>query len=457
MTILTRGMYKISCETVAPSKRLYIGQGDIVEKFTDNNLFPKDNFKSIDHSTFRLIYTSFAENILKYIKKQIKLREMLDSLSKEELHYDEAINGATYFIQIAVDSNYDNIKNLHEEYKSELEKILSELDSIQAKEYFKKFSSSLKEIKNLLYKVYSDVNNAFINMELEKSIIVSAVNEYGLSIKEAATSKEKDQSNYLEKRQLFVSLIVDTVKEKISENIFPSLPKKVSGISKNSKFGFCFNSEASYNDIDVLEDFLAKMFIQKYANIDMLKKIDSTEELVEAIKGCSEQKDIDNLYKNNLSKFLDDMCKQKDYIIDMSQDSESIGNTLGELSLAYFKYIMRYEEEKSIFLIDQPEDHISNNNISKNLMRYFNSIRNKKQIIIVTHNPLLVVNQDVDNVIFVKQINDKIKVISNCLEYEDEENSILDIIANNMDGGKDSIEKRLKVYGKENHIENASE
>ena len=146
------------------------------------------------------------------------------------------------------------------------------------------------------------------------------------------------------------------------------------------------------------------------------------------------------------------MCEQKDYIVDIYQENENIGSTLGELSLAYFKYIVKYENEKSIFLIDQPEDHISNNNISKNLMRYFNSIRNEKQIIFITHNPLLVVNQDVDNVIFVQKVNDKINVISNCLEYEDEKISILDIIANNMDGGKDSIEKRLKVYGKENYI-----
>jgi predicted ATP-dependent endonuclease of OLD family len=133
-----------------------------------------------------------------------------------------------------------------------------------------------------------------------------------------------------------------------------------------------------------------------------------------------------------------------------------LGNTLGELSLAYFKYMTEHENDKCIFLIDQPEDHISNNNISQKLLRYFNSIRTKKQIIMVTHNPLLVVNQDVDQVLFVRKNGDKIKVISGCLEYEDEDVNILDLIAKNMDGGKDSIEKRLKVYGKENHLDDAA-
>jgi hypothetical protein len=65
----------------------------------------------------------------------------------------------------------------------------------------------------------------------------------------------------------------------------------------------------------------------------------------------------------------------------------------------------------------------------------------------VTHNPLLVVNLDVDNVIFVKNNNGQISIKNGCLEYEDEKTDIIDLIAKNMDGGKETIEKRLKVYG----------
>ena len=74
----------------------------------------------------------------------------------------------------------------------------------------------------------------------------------------------------------------------------------------------------------------------------------------------------------------------------------------------------------------------------------------------VTHNPLLVVNQDVDQVIFLRKNSDGIEVVSGCLEYEDGNINILNIIAQNMDGGKDSIEKRLKVYGKENRLDDAA-
>ena len=57
------------------------------------------------------------------------------------------------------------------------------------------------------------------------------------------------------------------------------------------------------------------------------------------------------------------------------------------------------------------------------------------------------VNLDVDQVIFVNKNNNKMNIISGCLEYEDKETNILELIAENMDGGKASIEKRLRVYG----------
>ena len=297
----------MSCETIAPSKKFYIGQGDIIEKFNGNNLFPKDNFKPINHSKFCSIYNSFAEGILKYIRNKIKLNDMLNALSKEELQYNELINESTYFIQLVIESNYENVENIHGEYKSKIEELLSNISSMQNQEYFKKYGTILGEINNLLSKIYVDVNDNFRKVELEnniKNVIVSSINEYLLSIKEAASSKENDQSHYLKKKQAFISLIIDTLKKETSKNMFPELPQKVSsGVSKNLKSGFYFTSEANYNDKDVVNEFLSKMFNQKYADISMLKKINTIEELVEAIKGCAKQKDIDATYENNLSKF----------------------------------------------------------------------------------------------------------------------------------------------------------
>lgn len=55
--------------------------------------------------------------------------------------------------------------------------------------------------------------------------------------------------------------------------------------------------------------------------------------------------------------------------------------------------------------------------------------------------------EDVEQVIYVEKNNNKINITSGCLEFEDDNINMLELIAENMDGGKDSIEKRLKVYG----------
>ncbi len=125
-----------------------------------------------------------------------------------------------------------------------------------------------------------------------------------------------------------------------------------------------------------------------------------------------------------------------------------IGNTLGEMSLAYYKYYTQDETPWTVLMIDQPEDNISNNNIKSRLIDYLRSLSRGKQIIFVTHNPLLVVNMDVDNVIYIKNSNGKLNIVGGCLEYEDNDVNILNVVATSMDGGRETIEKRLAVYGK---------
>ena len=69
------------------------------------------------------------------------------------------------------------------------------------------------------------------------------------------------------------------------------------------------------------------------------------------------------------------------------------------------------------------------------------------QIIMVTHNPQFIVNLDVDNVIFLSKQNE-ISIQSGALEYENDKYSILNIVADNIDGGIYTIQKRVKRYEK---------
>ena len=449
----------ISYSETESSKRLYIEQGQIVDKFGKGSLFPPDNFLPVDHTEFRDAYSLFAYGILDNIKKRIRAKTTFKQLGNESLEYNELIHLASYYINFLVDSDYAEIENPHEEYDKKLHDLLETIFLMRSDGYFVNYQNEINQILELLSKIYSVVHEASDEKVVERLVknhIVSASTEYDQKIQEAATSHQLDQRDYLDKRKNFISRIADAARKGSEEIVFPEKPRPIQGCSMNPHHGFSFNSEAKYNDRDVIEEFLGRMFTSDYRSIEALQAIESNENLKNAIFRCTSVDQIDSQFERNLNSFLEEMCKTSDYIVDSSQHNEAVGNTLGELSLAYFKYMTEHETEKCIFLIDQPEDHISNNNISQKLLRYFNSIRTKKQIIMVTHNPLLVVNQDVDQVLFIRNIGDKMEIISGCLEYEDGDVNILDLIAKNMDGGKDSIEKRLKVYGKENHLDDAA-
>mgnify|MGYP000965347975 CR=1 FL=1 len=264
--------------------------------------------------------------------------------------------------------------------------------------------------------------------------------------KKSSTSKDQEIRDYKEKRQIFIDSLIDTIKISIKKINYPSEPSTTQGFSKNIKQGFCFNKEAAYNNASMLNNFYIKMFLKEYRNIEEIKKIDTYDKFQKAIMNCSSIDNINTKWDYNFQKFKDESIITKEYITDA--DNQQLGSTLGEMSLSYYKFFTQDSDDWNILIVDQPEDNISNNNINQKLISYFQDIRNKKQIIFVTHNPLLVVNLDADNVIFLKKENNIISITDGCLEYEDDKTKILELIAKNMDGGKETIERRLKIYGK---------
>lgn len=160
---------------------------------------------------------------------------------------------------------------------------------------------------------------------------------------------------------------------------------------------------------------------------------------------------LDEFKKAKLDGFINEYSKETTTISEIASSSD-IGNTPGEISLVYYKFtIQEVDEEYNVLIIDQPEDDINPNRIKTYLNSYLNSIKDEKQIILITHNPLLVVNLDVDNVIHLTKTNNMIEVKNGALEYENNEYSILDLVKENLDGGYEAIERRLKAYGKDNY------
>ncbi len=118
----------------------------------------------------------------------------------------------------------------------------------------------------------------------------------------------------------------------------------------------------------------------------------------------------------------------------------------------YFDVLSYENTRDGIYIIDQPEDNVSQPAIKSYLLSCFKTMGENRQVIIVTHNPQFIVNLDIDNLIFITKKNGELLLQSGALEYECPEYSVLDIVANNIDGGLDSIQKRWKRYEKVNRV-----
>lgn len=114
----------------------------------------------------------------------------------------------------------------------------------------------------------------------------------------------------------------------------------------------------------------------------------------------------------------------------------------------YFDILSYETSHDGMYIVDQPEDNISQKAIRDYLLDRFKIMGEHRQVLMVTHRPQFIVNLDVDNVIYIGKDGDKIYIQSGALEYRDKEYNILDIVSDHIEGGLDTLRRRWKRYEK---------
>lgn len=277
-----------------------------------------------------------------------------------------------------------------------------------------------------------------------KGVISNSIKAYDQRTEQRSSEEDNEKAAYKKAKRSFVDDVVWLAQQSSVEKnppVFPVLDNSA-GVSQKPSQGFKFVRRAKYSDSsDLLGDFL-QCFNKAYQDLGKLLSIQSVEDITSAIPSCAKP------WEASFDTMVDKFIKAQECVTDTIMDVESakMGNTLGEMSLTYYRYVTSAQASLSVFMADQPEDNISNNRVSSHLTDYFNGLRLRSQVIIVTHSPLLVVNQDADNVIVLKQGKEKpLDVSFGCLESNDK-GVILEEVANIMDGGIEAIRKRMRAY-----------
>lgn len=137
----------------------------------------------------------------------------------------------------------------------------------------------------------------------------------------------------------------------------------------------------------------------------------------------------------------------------------------GKQAFVILKLLLDFSDKTCPILIDQPEDSLDNRAIYSDLVKYIRGKKKKRQIILVTHNPNVVVSADAENVIVANQQgndsynenDNKFQYVNGALENSFPKNlksrtvlssqGIREHVCEILEGGKEAFEKRERKYG----------
>jgi len=428
----------------------YVEQNQIIDQVKKGELFNNSEYYNpiATKTAFKECIQKYAKDMITYINYNIeteKIRKKLDD-SKINLILEK---DTLYIPTVKID-----IQTTQNKYKSRSEALENIINSFESEigfnqEFYKEYEDKINIINEQLDFIQNSILNKSKNIEVDnqiRNLIISALRNFNAEMDKNRTDKEKENVKYKQEKNDFCNLIIEYIVRLANKPDKPKFPEKMAGVSKKLYQGFSFVKKAKFDGLFLEDEFYEELFNKSYSK-ERILEITSNQELEEALQGIKDIKKIETWY-NKVDKFIEEYLSEETFI-EKDGLKNTVGETPGEISAIHYDFLFNdLSKDYDIIIIDQPEDDISSTKITQELLKYIKQVRDYKQIIIATHNPLLVVNLDVDNVICLnKNYKNEITVKDGCLEYNCKEYKIIDEVANIMDGGKEAVERRFRLYG----------
>lgn len=431
----------------------YFNQSYVTKIFDNPN--PSDVIQTYFKEEFDAINDINKDAILSAIKDNYK--EQLSSASFEKLDNISSFIEKYSMIQnskLALNiKKRDRSKEVTVDYPeyANSSKIILNNKSIVPKQLSKSnnIRIAIKDLFKVIYQEIYEFNNTTL-LNTGKNFIIDTFlkkkNELSKTSSEKSTAEalflkhlEQKEKGYINRVSIINSII------EISKNF------QCEYINRQTKEGIN-DSKFTFEKKLVIEHPLHffMRISQKYLNGHKLNKSDINE-LIHAF--CFNINDYikDTQTVDEFIKILTDLnnleteTSSSIYYSHDNDDPENILNcSPGTQTNILMEYIVSKKTNNPL-LIDQPEDNIDNETIYSKLTDWFNKLKHKRQIIVVTHDANIVVNADAENVIIASKIsNNEFNYEFGALEYK---NNLI-TISNILDGGIDAVERRLKKYGR---------
>ncbi len=455
---------KIKINSSIPESNIskFNGQGSIRKMF-ENKTFDSDEFLNGFFpaeplvSKYIEIYKSEIENYISILKNKEEKSNAFNKITNFGICVIEAASKSLNFknvTQATITSINSKIKKIGKivEY---FESINSLLGKIQENDFFDKedekyINDSINSNIILISKYKNKIKQNLF--EISKiNIINDEFTSKDKELKKTKTDETEKIANYESNKDSFSENIVNYYyKNKNKVKYEPNIKEEKVPTTSNKVGKYRFVAKTKIKEISNtnLLTLINNVLGKSVKDINLIDSITIPDRFSNRNKDISYNDKLINL-KNELDKEIDNYFLIDKAINDASDKDVTKELSSGFNSKIYFDLISNQTDDNRIYIIDQPEDDVSQPSIKKNILGDFYDMSKNRQVIIITHNPQFIVNLDVDNVIFIgKDENDKIYIQNGALEYYDKDYDILKIVADNIEGGIDSINERWKRYDK---------
>lgn len=408
-------------------------------------------------------YFPAVPNVEKYktkVKDQIEL--YIQSI-KNNYDYEESIKKITNISIKIFEENAKslNVQKVKKNYKAKIQKlddIIADFEEINIKldKLIKNKNIFEEDIK--LLKEQKEIYNTLINKykkEIEKwkfenekiKIVNEILGKISKELQKTKTDNTKAIDNYENALEVFKDNIVNLyLQSKKEREYIPNIKNEKMPIEYNGigKYRFVNKCEIEEISNEYIIRSIKKVLGKRIKDINKLTE----ENISEKIEGIDFYDKLDNL-KKKIYENIEMDFKYKPVINNLEDKDITKELSSGFNSKIYFDILSEQTQKDGIFIIDQPEDDVSQKSIKEFLLEDFYNMSQNRQIILITHNPQFIVNLDVDNVIYLgKDDDNEIIIQSGALEFVNKECDILKIVADNIDGGIGAINERWKRYEK---------
>ena len=320
-------------------------------------------------------------------------------------------------------------------------------------------------LKNNEIKIQIEDLEKIISIDKQKLNQISQLKENIKKYKDALNNQKFElfnlyEDNYREYQKIIHELdgrtsILNSNKLKIEGKVkfnFPKFRKKIQEISDSRS--------ASYSSYSILKE--------THTGVSECEVNHILNDLKILFSAIVEDNKYNLLSKTDSKNAIKELFE--DYFFDyweVSYDNDMLYRmSTGKASFVILMLIVGLSKSKAPILIDQPEDNLDNRSITKDLVTYLRDKKLERQIILVTHNPNVVVNADAENIIIANQKgqNDRLTsspyqfdyingAIENAKTHDQQETDLLksmgirEHIADIVEGGKEAFKKREKKYG----------